>query len=67
MAAQACRGAVYGMKLEDFLTRFSPKDYTIIKNSDYVLIVPRKGMARNHCKVEHDGVKIGKATASFID
>lgn len=67
MAVSACLRAVWGMKLEDYLKGFSPKEYSIARGSGYVLVVPKRGQGRNHCKVEHDGVKIGKATAGFID
>jgi len=67
MAADACTRAIQGMPLEDFLSAISEKDYKIIKRSDYVMIVPKRGMGRNHCAVSHDGRKIAGSKAGFND
>jgi len=67
MAADACIGAIQGMPLEDFLSKFPVKDYRIVRGNDYVMIVPKKGMGRNYCKVSHDGEKITGSKAGFND
>ena len=67
MAADVCNRAVKGMLLEDFLSAFSEKDYKIIKRPDYTIIVPKKGMGRNHCTVSHDGQKIIGSKTGFTD
>ncbi len=67
MAADVCNRAVKGMPLEDFLSAFSEKDYKIIKRPDYTIIVPKRGMGRNHCIVSHDGQKIIGSKAGFND
>jgi hypothetical protein len=53
--------------VEVFLSKFSEKDYKIIRGAKYLMIVPKKGLGRNHCKVEHDGRKISSAKAGFND
>jgi hypothetical protein len=67
MAANACMRATPGMPVEVFLSKFSEKDYKIIQGAKYLMIVPKKGLGRNHCKVEHDGLKISSAKAGFND
>jgi hypothetical protein len=67
MAAEACRRATAGMPLEEFLSNFPEGDYKIIRGSDDVLIVPKKGMGRNHCIVTHDGRNITGAKTGFND
>ncbi len=67
MAADACMRATQGMPLEDFLSAFSEKYYKIIKRSDYTIIVPKRGMGRNHCTVSHDGQKITGSKLGFTD
>ncbi len=48
MAADACIRATQGMSLEDFLSKFPEKDYKIIRRAEYIMIVPKRGMGRNH-------------------
>lgn len=67
MAVDVCKSAVKGMPLEDFLSAFSEKDYKIIKSPDYTIIVPKRGMGRNHCAVSHDGQKISGSRLGFTD
>ena len=67
MAVDACTRAAQGMPLEDFLSAISEKDYKIIKRPDYVMIVPKRGMGRNHCTVSHDGRKITGSKAGYND
>jgi hypothetical protein len=67
MAADACTRAAQGMPLEEFLSKFSEKDYRIIRSAEYLTIVPRRGMGRNSCIVSHDGRKITGAKAGFND
>lgn len=67
MADDACLLAAQGLPLEDFLSKFSGKDYKIIQGAEYILIVPKRGMGRNHCTVAHDGMKITGAKAGFAD
>jgi hypothetical protein len=58
LAVDACIRATQGMPLEDFLSKFPEKDYKIIRRAEYIMIVPKRGMGRNHCTVSHDGQKI---------
>jgi hypothetical protein len=67
MAADACIGATQGIPLEDFLSKFSEKDYRIIRRAEYLTIVPKRGMGRNHCTVSHDGLKITGSKTGYID
>ena len=67
MAADACIGATQGMSLEDFLSKFPEKDYRIIRRAEYLMIVPKRGMGRNHCTVSHNGLKIIGSKAVYID
>ncbi|MEW6672969.1 MAG: hypothetical protein AB1427_14785 [Thermodesulfobacteriota bacterium] len=67
MAEDACKLATPGTPLEDFLLKFSEMDYRIIRNAEYVVIVPKKGMGRNHCTITHDGLKITGAKAGYAD
>jgi hypothetical protein len=63
MAADACIRAKQGMSLEDFLSNFSEKDYKIIRRTEYIMIVSKRGMGRNYCTVSHDGrIIIGSKT-----
>jgi translation initiation factor RLI1 len=66
-AADACIRATQGMSLEDFLSNFSEKDYKIIRRAQYLTIVPKRGMGRNHCTVSHDGQKIIGSKIGFND
>jgi translation initiation factor RLI1 len=67
LAADACIRATQGMLLEDFLSTFPEKDYKIIRRAQYIMIVPKRGMGRNHCTVFHDGQKIIRSKAGFND
>ncbi|MDP2854739.1 MAG: hypothetical protein Q8O28_10920 [Smithellaceae bacterium] len=67
LAADACRQATSGMPLEEFLSRFSKEDYKIIRSSEYALIVPKRGLGRNHCAVIHDGRTITGAKPGYVD
>lgn len=67
MASDACILATQGMSLDDFLSKFPAEDYRIVRGSKYVIIVPKRGMGRNHCTVEHDGEKIAGSKAEFND
>lgn len=67
MAVEACNRAVYGAPLEDFRATFSANDYKMIHRSGQLIIVPRKGMGRNHCIVFHDGQKIIEAKTGYND
>lgn len=67
MSADACNRAKEGMSLGDFLTSLSPEEYKIIKRPREVMIVPKRGMGRNHCVVYHDGEKITGSKAGFTD
>jgi len=55
------------MPLEYFLSKYSEKDYKIIRRPDYTIIVPKRDMGRNHCTVSHDGQKITGSKAGFND
>ena len=67
MTADACGHAVVGLPVEKYLSKFSKEDYKIIWMSESILIVPKRGMGRNHCKVSHDGRIITGAKHGFID
>jgi hypothetical protein len=67
MAADICKKATPGMPLEDILSAVSEKDYKIIRSSEYTIIVPVKGMGRNHCTITHDGHIIRTAKHGFTD
>ena len=67
MAADACIRATQGMSLEDFLSNLPEKDYKIIRRAEYIMIVPKRGMGRNHCIVSHDGQKIIGSKTGFND
>ena len=67
MAADVCNRAVKGMPLEDFLSKIPEKDYRIIRGAEYIMIVPKRGMGRNHCTVSHDGQKISGSKLGFTD
>ncbi len=67
MAADACRLATPGMPIEEFLLKVPATDYKIIRSSESVLIVPKRGMGRNHCTVAHDGRIVTGAKAGFND
>jgi hypothetical protein len=67
MAADACIGAIQGMPLEDFLAKFSEKDYRIIRRAQYLMIVPKKGYGRNNCTVSHDAGRITESKTWFND
>jgi len=65
MAVDTCNRAIKGLLMEDFLAALSAEDYKIIKSSEYVIIVPKKGMGRNFCTISHDGQKITGAKTGF--
>jgi hypothetical protein len=67
MAADACLRATLGMSLEDYLSNFSENDYKIIRRTEYIMIVPRRGMGRNYCSVSHDGQRITGSKTGFND
>lgn len=67
MAADACRLATAGMPVEAFLLKFPEADYKIIRGSETITIVPKRGMGRNSCIVAHDGHNIMAAKTGFTD
>jgi hypothetical protein len=67
MSADVCHRAAPGMPLEEFLSKFSEGDYKIIRRPESVMIVPKRGMGRNHCMVIHDGRIIAGAKPGFMD
>jgi hypothetical protein len=67
MATDACIGATQGIPLEEFLSKFSEKDYIIIRRAEYSTIVPKRGMGRNSCTVYYDGRKITGSKIGFND
>lgn len=67
MVADVCNRAVKGMPLEDFLSKVPEKYYIIIRRAEYIMIVPKRGMGRNHCTVAHDGQRITGSKAGFND
>jgi hypothetical protein len=67
MAADACIQAIKGRYLDDYLSAFSKKDYKIMKNDNQVIIVPKRGMGRYRCVVDHDGQVINSSKANFFD
>jgi uncharacterized protein YneF (UPF0154 family) len=67
MAADACRLATAGMPVEAFLLKFHEADYKIIRGSETITIVPKRGRGRNACIVVHDGRNIMAAKTGFTD
>ena len=67
MSADACISATQGKPLEDFLSKFTEKDYKIVRRVRYLTIVPKRGMGRNSCTVEHDGRIITGSKTGFND
>ena len=67
MAADACKNAVKGRLLDDYLSAFPVKDYRIIKNDKQWILVPKRGMGRYQCVVYLDGQVILGAKAGFFD
>ncbi len=67
MAADACRRATPGTPLETYLAALPETDYKIIQSAKQILIVPKRGMGRNHCTVAHDGRIITGAKTGFND
>jgi hypothetical protein len=67
MTADACLRATKGMSLEDYLSNFSKNDYIIIRRTEYIILVPERGMGRNYCSVSHDGQRITGSKTGFND
>jgi hypothetical protein len=67
MAMEASSRAAEGMSIDDLLPAFSEKEYRIIKSSQEIIIVPKKGLGRYHCTVSHDGRKITGSKVDFMD
>lgn len=67
MAADACGHAEAGQPVEEYLLKLSKEDYRIIRRSEAILIVPKRGMGRNNCAVTHDGRIITGAKTGFMD
>ncbi len=67
LAADACGRAAAGMSLNDYLKNFSTGEFAVIRSSDSIILVPKKGMGRNSCTIAHDGQKILSSKASFAD
>jgi uncharacterized protein YneF (UPF0154 family) len=67
MAANACRFTTAGMPVGEFLLKFPESDYKIIRGSESITIVPKRGMGRNSCIVAHDGRIITGAKSGFAD
>jgi len=67
MAAEACGRAVKGALLVELLPTFPPADYRVIKGTDKIFLVPRKGMGRYSCALSHDGRKVTGAEVTFTD
>jgi len=67
MTAGACSLARAGMLLEEYLSKFPAEDYKIIRGSESIIIVPKRGMGRNHCAAKHDGRNITGAKTGFND
>lgn len=67
LAAGACLRATPGMPLEDFLSKISGDDYKIIRRDQSLMVVPKRGLGRNHCTVSHNGQEITGSKAGFAD
>jgi hypothetical protein len=67
LAADVCNSAVKGIPLEDLLSKLPKNDYKIIKGTEYIMIVPKRGMGRNFCTVSRDGQKITGSKTRFND
>lgn len=58
LAVEACTAAKEGMPLDDFTSKLSPQDYRIVRDTNAIMVVPKRGMGRNYCRVSHDGRQI---------
>ncbi len=67
MAAAACIRSLPGLPLKDFLSKFPDRDYKIIREAKHLMIVPKRGLGRNYCRVEHDGQNIIGSNTGFND
>ena len=67
MAADACNKAEKGTSLSAFLTALTENDYKTISRPDMVMLVPKRGLGRNHCTVLHDGTTITGSQTGFTD
>ncbi|PKN20866.1 MAG: hypothetical protein CVU71_03555 [Deltaproteobacteria bacterium HGW-Deltaproteobacteria-6] len=67
MAADACGMARAGMPVEEYLSKLSGEDYKIIRGSETITIVPKRGLGRNNCTLTHDGRNMTGAKTGFID
>ena len=67
MAADACRLATPGTPLDAYLAALPETDYKVIRSAKQILIVPKRGMGRNHCTVVHDGRSITEARTGVND
>ncbi len=67
MAADACDSAEAGQPVEEYLSKLSKEDYRIIRRSETIMIVPKRGMGRNYCTITHDGRIITGAETGFMD
>ncbi len=67
MVVEACKKAEKGMTLDAFIKDFPESDYKIIRRSELVMLVPKRGMGRNHCTVLHDGMTITGSGTDFTD
>jgi hypothetical protein len=67
MAADACHLAKQGMLLGDYLRIFPENDYKIIHSANHIWVVPKRGLGRNHCTVQHNGQIITGAKAGYVD
>lgn len=65
--AKICRQAEQGMALNDFLARVDQNEFTVAHGQQRTFIVARSGMGRHNCAIAHDGTKIVRAAAGFLD
>jgi cbb3-type cytochrome oxidase subunit 3 len=66
-AVDVCKSAKKGMLVNNFLAAFSENDFKIIMRPESVMLVPLRGLGRNHCTIMHDGVIIEGSKAGFSD
>lgn len=67
LTADVCSRATVGMPIDDLLSTVSETEYRILKSSESIMLVSKKGMGRYHCAISHDGRKITGAKTKFAD
>ena len=67
MAGDVCKHAIVGMPADEFLASLPRKNLRLIQAPNRYIVVPKKGMGRYNCTIDHDGLRIKSATVNFLD